>query len=63
MSKSERYIKTLLKISRQVAGISADDMTTAELNIAKELVKIQFLVKVDNHGVEEYATVMNTLVD
>lgn len=63
MSKSERYIKALLKISRQVAGISVDDMTTAELNIAKELVEIQFLAKVNNSGIEEYTTTMNTLAD
>lgn len=63
MSKSEGYIKALLRTARHLSGISIVDMTKAESNIAEELVKIQFLVKVDNHGVEEYATVMNTLVD
>lgn len=63
MSKSEGYIKALLRTSRQLSGISIADMTKAELNIAEELVKIQFLRKVDNHGVKEYTTVINTLVD
>lgn len=63
MSKSENYIKALLKISRNVSGIAVDDMTKAELNIAKALTEIQFLRKVDNNGIEEYTTVMNTMAD
>jgi len=63
MSKSENRIKALLRISRHIAGMAIDDMTPAELKIAQELVKIQFLVKVDNNGIGEYATVLNTLVE